>query len=363
MKSTKLLYCIDNTYVDGIPYPTYTISFNTRSLTDWHMENPLHKLLSEYIEGDEGRELFVFSGNIEKEEVAEMQNQVEQFKNKDKKASLFLTTFGGDAHEAYRLIQCVKSSFSEIRLLLFGNCKSAGTLVAIGADELAFGPRGELGPLDVQVRPPDEIYRLSSGLDIFQAVHVVTTLAERTFGRYMLNLVKSGISTRTASEIASNLAGRLFEPITAQIDPLRIGEAERAMRIAEEYGNRIGLGNLKQGALNQLTRSYPSHHMVIDEYEAKKIFKKVGSMTERELEIACFWEAILISPSADQAYTFAGRSLLPPPSPVEEQPESDENESLDRGGDTGTDVHRGSEEGIQDETQSENNAPAFLPES
>ena len=37
-------------------------------------------------------------------------------------------------------------------------CKSAGTLLLIGATSLIISDRGELGPLDVQLSKPDEIF-------------------------------------------------------------------------------------------------------------------------------------------------------------------------------------------------------------
>ena len=292
------------------------------------MNSDLLALLKKYIDGENGRELFVFSGPIDAEFVNAMRDDIERLSNPNRNASLFLTTYGGDAHAAYRLVQCLRSCFSETRLLLYGDCKSAGTLVAIGAHELAFGPRGELGPLDVQVQKPDEIYRRQSGLDIFQAVRVVTEQVRAAFDWYMGGLVDEGISTRTASEIASTLAAKLFEPIAAQIDPLRLGEAERAMRIAEEYGRRLGSNRLKPQALQNLTRNYPSHFVVIDEQEANQIFTNVTKMTNDELGIAEHWKSFLATPS-EQPYVFTGRAIC---DQATEQGEINEGTINDSGG-------------------------------
>ena len=38
--------------------------------------------------------------------------------------------------------------------------------------------------------------------------------------------------TKTAADIATKLTGDLLQPIVAQIDPLRLGEIERAINIA-----------------------------------------------------------------------------------------------------------------------------------
>ena len=208
---------------------------------------PLFRKLSEQYE------IFIYSGYIERRMVKNLQVAAENLQSKEKAALLFLTTYGGDPHAAYWLIHCLRWCFSKTRLVLAGACKSAGTLVAVGADEIAFGDNGELGSLDVQFRQPDELYRWSSGLDIMQAVRSVTEQAEAAFCRYVDRFSSMGISTLTASEMASNLAGRISQPIAAQIDPLKIGESERAMRIAKEYGERLGASDrLADGGLDRL---------------------------------------------------------------------------------------------------------------
>ena len=252
-------------------------------------------------------ETFVYSGDIDQKTVSTMQDAVEPLQCKEKKARLFLTTYGGDPHAAYRLIHCLHCCFAETRLVLVGDCKSAGTLVAVGADELAFGSRGELGPLDVQLRSPDELYRWSSGLDIMQTVRTVTEQAEAAFARYVVGLTTAGISTLTASKMASDLAGEIFGPIAAQIDPLKLGESERAMRIAKEYGRRLGAtARLKARGLERLIEDYPSHGTVIDMYEAEEIFENVSAMSDQEKLVTQAWSEVLESP-ARPAIAFAVR--------------------------------------------------------
>lgn len=241
-------------------------------------------------------EIFIYSGSIERRVVKNLQVAAGNLRS-DKAALLFLTTYGGDPHAAYWLIHCLRSCFSKTRLALAGVCKSAGTLVAVGADEIAFGDSGELGSLDVQFRQSDELYRWSSGLDIMQAVRSVTEQAEAAFCRYVERFSSMGISTLTASEMASNLAGRIFQPVATQIDPLKIGESERAMRIAKEYGERLGASDrLVDGGLDRLIEHYPSHGTVIDMEEAKQSFKSVEPMTEDERAFAREWSGIVDSP-------------------------------------------------------------------
>lgn len=86
-----------------------------------------------------------------------------------------------------------------VRLVVPSFCKSAGTLVAIAADELAIGDLGELGPLDVQVRKHNEMAENSSDLDFNESMEASLQHVMRVF-RYALVDIRTGtrISTRLA---------------------------------------------------------------------------------------------------------------------------------------------------------------------
>ncbi len=202
-----------------------------------------------------------------------------------KKCTIFLTTYGGDAHAGFRVARCLRHHYSGVRLVVTSYCKSAGTLVAIGANELAIGDVGELGPLDVQVSKPTEILERGSGLDYTQALMVALDHAQTAFSQSLLQMRgRLRLSTKMAGELASRLACGVVEPLYAQIDPNRIGEMQRAIQIAHEYGRRLdGHGsNLKEGALDTLVAGYPSHSFVIDRKEARQLFHLVDSLTSAE---------------------------------------------------------------------------------
>jgi hypothetical protein len=235
-------------------------------------------------------DLFCFSGRITPVSARDFVDTVLARTQHSKNASLFVSTYGGDPHSAFRMIRCLKKHYSggKIRLLIDGPCKSAGALIALGVDEIAFGPRGELGPLDTQLTKQDEILFMSSGLDILQAVSVVTTNAFDICFENMIELIKrsgGSISVKTAAEIASSVTAGVFGPITGQIDPLRMGEAQRSMRIAREYGERLKSKLLKPGALERLVQDYPSHGFVIDKEEALEYFRKVADLSADEMEL------------------------------------------------------------------------------
>jgi len=204
------------------------------------------------------------------------------------KCTVFLTTYGGDPHAAFRIARCLRHHFSEVRLVVPSYCKSAGTLIAIGADVVAIGDLGELGPLDLQVTKPSDVMERGSGLDYMQGLQVALTHAQQAFGLFM-EVRRGGmrLPTKQAGEFAARMATGVVEPLYAQIDPNRIGEMQRAIQIATEYGSRLDeyTKNLKDGALEKMVADYPSHSFVIDRKEAKSLFKRIEPMTATEVEL------------------------------------------------------------------------------
>lgn len=193
-------------------------------------------------------------------------------------ALLVLCTPGGDPHAGFRIARALQHCYSSFDALIPGSCKSAGTLVVIGARHLFLDDMSELGPLDVQVKKNDEVFGRNSGLDILQAVTYLQSQAMNAFRAYLVELTRdAGLSTKVASDISSKLTTGLYEPVFAQIDPMRLAEMQRAMEIAFAYGQRLDAksGNLKSNGLAQLATGYPSHGFVIDRKEARTLFNTV----------------------------------------------------------------------------------------
>ncbi|MDR3621575.1 MAG: hypothetical protein P4L85_19645 [Paludisphaera borealis] len=200
---------------------------------------------------------------------------------KQRKDILFcLSTFGGSPDEAFRIAKCIQHHYQKgkFRLFVSSRCKSAGTLLALGADEIIMSPEAELGPLDVQILKPDEFGERTSGLALSQALSVMRAEAFSIFEDFFIGIRNSSglqVSTRAALEIAAKVATGCLSPVYQQIDPTRMGENERAVLIAMKYGDRLSRGNLKDGAVECLISGYPSHGFVIDRGEAGTLFNNV----------------------------------------------------------------------------------------
>jgi hypothetical protein len=239
-------------------------------------------------------DIVFYSGDIRHPGDDELVKLVKALRSR-KNVFLFLTTPGGSPDCAYRIARCLQRAYSDGRFILFVDsfCKSAGTLIALGADEIVMSVMAELGPLDVQLSKPDALAEQTSGLT---PTHAITTLCDQAFEsveKCFLDLrFKSGlqITTKTALEIATKLSTGLFAPIFQHIDPMRLGEISMAMLIAEEYGDRLARGNEQPGTIQRLISAYPSHSFVIDRDEASKLFRTVREPTDSESTLAQFIE-------------------------------------------------------------------------
>lgn len=244
-------------------------------------------LTKETLEKYDG-DVVLYYGGICRIGYQKVSDVLENIPTKKNKVCLVLVTYGGDPDAAYRIARALNHHFKEVEILIPDICKSAGTLVCIGAHKLIFGDRGELGPLDIQLSKPDEMFESMSGLDIIQALNALENQVLTSFRNYLVDIRGgSRLRTRLAAEIATKLADGFVAPIAAKIDPVTLGEHQRAMQIAYDYGDRLNkvTSSLKTDALIQLVSGYPSHGFVIDRKEAGSLFKCVERPDEATIEL------------------------------------------------------------------------------
>lgn len=202
-------------------------------------------------------------------------------------AVLVLITHGGDPDVAYRIARYFQESYESLTVLVSGRCKSAGTLIAIGATELAFMPYGELGPLDIQLSKVDKFDGAQSGLAIQDALNTLESRATESFFDLVKGYMEANqgmLSFASATKASSEFVTQLYAPVFAKIDPEEVGAKTRSMRIADDYGKRLSFKwqNAKNGAIQTLSETYSSHSFVIDKREAETLFHRVRDATEEE---------------------------------------------------------------------------------
>jgi len=235
--------------------------------------------IREALEQYDGDVIFYYGG-ISRAGYSKICDLLEEKKEKSTKVCLIPATYGGDPDAAFRIARAIGHHYEVVEVLIVDHCKSAGTLLCIGADRLIFGNRGELGPLDIQLSKPDEMFESISGLAIAQALSAIETQMLGSFQSYWIS-IRNGARLRTklAADIAAKLVESLLSPISARIDPMTLGEHQRAMQVAFDYGERLAARskNLRPDGLLRIVRDYPSHGFVIDRAEAREIFNVVDS--------------------------------------------------------------------------------------
>lgn len=207
-------------------------------------------------------------------------------------AVLLLTTQGGTANDAYKIACFFHNKYTRFDVAVVTWCKSAGTLIALGAHNLVMSPLAELGPLDVQLlKEEGRAGERTSGLVPGVGLEVLSARAWTAFEfLYGEMREKAGLTSARATEAAVNLVCGIIGPVADQIDPLRLGENEMHLRVAERYGAVLAsLGkNTQDGGVNTLVRRYPSHDYVINRTEARRVFNQVFDM-----ETTPLWQLVL----------------------------------------------------------------------
>jgi hypothetical protein len=223
-------------------------------------------------------DVYLYSGSIDHEGFGQVVGAFAP--NGRKNALLILTTHGGLANSAYKISRFFQSQYERFDIFIPSVCKSAGTLLALGANRLIMSNFSELGPLDVQLYERDEIGARKSGLLSHSAFEALKIETFQLYEHFMLSIKqRSGdnISFPVASDVAGDMAARVMEPIFAQVSPNILGSDYRDLRVAIEYGNRLAQysDNISPVAVRFLTEQYPSHDFIIDMQEAEDLFNNV----------------------------------------------------------------------------------------
>ncbi len=167
---------------------------------------------------------------------------------RDKNILLILVTRGGSIEPAFQISKLCKLYAKEkFTVVVPRRAKSAGTLIAIGADEIHIGPLGQLGPIDPQLRG-------LPALGVAQALERIAGLSEQHPGS------------------ADMFARYLRLTLTVE----EIGYYERISESAVQYAERLlstkkSVADRTANIANSLVYAFKDHGFVIDFEEACKI--------------------------------------------------------------------------------------------
>ena len=105
-----------------------------------------------------GRDVLVFAADLNKEipltpigyvDVLPISDQLSNLKGS--KLDLILETPGGSGEAVEDIVRLLRATHEDLAVIVPGWAKSAGTIMAMAADEILMGPASALGPIDAQL--------------------------------------------------------------------------------------------------------------------------------------------------------------------------------------------------------------------
>jgi hypothetical protein len=189
-------------------------------------------------------------------------------------------TSGGDVDAAEKLISMVRKNVgdSTLRIVVPDHAKSAGTLIALGADYIVMSDTSELGPIDPQVVLSDSNgnrirHSVQSYLDAYQA--------------------HSDTLKKTPNDVAAQIMLQKLDPATVKLFQAVMS---RARKLAENQLQRWMFrkgGNWSQAAAELIdTTRWQSHGQMISWEDAQdpKIGLSVEYLQPQSQEWQEYWQ-------------------------------------------------------------------------
>ncbi|WP_375742701.1 hypothetical protein NR800_27995 [Corallococcus interemptor] len=235
--------------------------------------------------------IFWPEGAIERTHAEDVHSVLEDLPDEVDHLWLILSSSGGSLDAAYQVGRILQSRGKKISAVIPRWAKSAATLLTLGCDEVVMHPLAELGPLDAQVETHrHDQMRLMSTLDAVKANDYLRLYAVDTFDKLMELITRRSPSTYAASvSMAATVLEPLIKPMYAKVDPVQLGEFDRALTLATEYGRRLmrrsyrSLSESERNTiLTKLVKGYAAHSFVIDLDEAKALGLNVRAPNQEE---------------------------------------------------------------------------------
>ena len=221
------------------------------------------------IEEQTNRRLLVYFANIrhplsgvDSSDIAPFQDLLSDCA-KDCDIDLLLQTNGGDIDSAEKMVAMLRNRAASFRLIVTERAKSAGTLMAMAADEIVMSATSELGPIDPQITISQPDGRM---------IH-------RPAQSFLDGL--EDIKQQITDEGGVNPA---YYPLLSQLDPALLDLCKKELRHSREFAEKwlkkymLKSDSSKAEAIAKKladVKQYSSHGIVIDHEEAVNLGLKI----------------------------------------------------------------------------------------
>jgi hypothetical protein len=177
---------------------------------------------------------------------------------------LFLYTTGGDSLAAWGLVNLIREHCQRFAILVPFRCMSAGTLMALGANEVILTSGAELSPVDPSVSSPYN--PPAPGRQ--EQVNLLPVSVEDLIG--FLHLVRNEVGVKDDAAL-----GGVLEHLTEKVHPLALGAVYRAREQVAFLARKLLAFHIDDqiridGIVEYFTKSM-SHQYLIGRHEARQI--------------------------------------------------------------------------------------------
>lgn len=192
------------------------------------------------------------------------------------KIDLFLYTRGGSTNAGFGIAKLFCSYCKTFSVLVAHRCHSAGTLIALAADEIVMTKLGELSPVDPSVTSP---FNPESKAGLPKPISV-----EDVFGFLDLAQNKAGLISETSKLETFRVLAEKSHPlalgnVNRAYNEIRLLSGELLTRHMNEIKDQAKIDMIK----HELTETY-SHYYPINRQRAKQIGLKVAQNLDPKLE-------------------------------------------------------------------------------
>ncbi len=233
------------------------------------------------------------------------------------KISLFIYTTGGDILAAWSIINLVRQFCKELEVIIPSKCLSAGTLMALGANNIVMTKQATLGPIDPSVNGPLNPQVIFNGQQQQWAVSV-----EEIKGFIALAKQEFGIEDGPA-------LAQILQSLSDKVHPLVLGrvyrtQAQIQMLARKQLANQVAEKNTVDGIVSFLCSESGSHDYTINRTEAKELglniekpddnlyvlIKSIYADIKSELQLGQPFDVNAILGAADELNYKSVRSLI-----------------------------------------------------
>ncbi|HDN67615.1 MAG TPA: hypothetical protein ENF86_01530 [Firmicutes bacterium] len=212
-----------------------------------------------------GRRLLVYfstnEGSISFQDIQGFSDLLERLEGRDNDIDLLLQTTGGDIDVAEKIVYMCWEKAKSFRVIVAERAKSAGTLIALAADEIVMGYASELGPIDPQIFVPQTGETLPAHSYLDGLEHIADTI-----------------------DIKDRKQVLIYMPLLEKLSPQLLDYCRKAIRRSEEFATKWLSRHMLQGNKRKARsiakklcdpKKYHLHGTVIDYKEARELGLKV----------------------------------------------------------------------------------------